>query len=51
MAYEPAEEAAADEFASKLLLQSMEREWRSLKARYEKFDEFRRLILRDLGAA
>lgn len=50
MAYEPLDEIVHDDIASKVLLQSMEREWRQLKARYERFAEFRSLILGDLGA-
>jgi hypothetical protein len=48
MAYEPATEVAADEFASKVVMQAMEREWRSLRRRYERFSEFRQLVLNDL---
>lgn len=53
MAYEPLDEIVRDDIASKVLLQSMEREWRLLRARYERFAEFREMILRDLqeGAA
>jgi hypothetical protein len=50
MVYEPAADVAADEFASKVALQAMEREWRSLRKRYERFAEFRDLVLRDLQA-
>lgn len=49
MAYEPLDEIVRDDIASKVLLAAMEREWRQLKARYEKFAEFRSLVLRDLG--
>lgn len=47
--YEPAEEIARDDIATKVLLASMEREWRALRARYERFAEFRALVLGDLG--
>lgn len=50
MAYEPLSEVVADDIASQILLRSMEREWRLLKARYERFSEFRSIVLRDLGA-
>ena len=50
MAYEPIDEILENEFATKLLLQSMEREWRTLRRRYEKFEEFMALVLRDLQA-
>lgn len=49
MAYEPLDEVVKDDIASQILLRTMEREWRSLKARYERFDEFRALVLGDLG--
>lgn len=51
MAYEPLDEIVRDDIASQVLLRSMEREWRQLKARYEKFAEFRSLVLGDLGDA
>lgn len=50
MVYEPLTEIVTDDLASKVLIQSMEREWRSLRKRYEKFTEFRAMILRDLGS-
>lgn len=46
--YVPTEEALADEFARKLILRDMEREWRLLKRRYEHMREFSDLILSDL---
>jgi predicted RNA-binding protein YlxR (DUF448 family) len=46
--YVPTEEAMADEFARKLVLRDMEREWRLLKRRYEHMREFADLILSDL---
>lgn len=49
MAYEPLDEIVHDDIASKVLMASMEREWRQLKARYERFGEFRALVLGDLG--
>jgi hypothetical protein len=48
MVYEPAAVVAADEVGSRILLASMEREWRLLRQRYERFAEFRELVLRDL---
>lgn len=48
MAYEPLTEILEDEIATKILLQSMEREWRTLRKRYERFEEFRQIVLRDL---
>lgn len=49
MAYEPLSEIVHDDIASKVLMASMEREWRTLRARYERFAEFRQMILGDLG--
>jgi hypothetical protein len=51
MVYEPLPEVLGDELASKVLLASMEREWRVLRKRYEQFAEFRAMVLADLGAA
>lgn len=51
MAYEPLDEIVRDDITSKVLMASMEREWRQLRARYERFAEFRALVLGDLGAA
>lgn len=50
MVYEPLPEILGDDLATKVLLSSMEREWRSLRKRYEKFEQFRDLVLRDLQA-
>lgn len=49
MAYQPSDVVVKDDIASKVLLQSMEREWRALKKRYERFAEFRDLVLGDLA--
>lgn len=49
--YEPVEKVAGDEFARRLVLNEMEREWRTLRRRYEQFEEFTSLVLKDLGAA
>lgn len=46
--YEPAEEVAADPLRRALVLRDMERDWRTLKARYEGFQEFAVMILRDI---
>lgn len=42
--YEPAEAIVRDEFKTKLLLQQMEREWETLRRRYEEFHEFWQLV-------
>jgi hypothetical protein len=47
-AYRSAEEIAEDPFLLKLHLQNMEREWRALREKYQKFSEFAEMILRDL---
>lgn len=48
-AYEPVNEILEDELATRVLMNSMRREWRALKRRYERFAEFRALVLGDLG--
>src|SRR5258708_39882202 len=48
--YEPLPEVLGDDLATKVLLQSMEREWRQLRKRYEKFSEFTQIVLRDLSS-
>lgn len=45
--YKPADEVANDPFLSRLLMQEMEREWRQLKARFERFAEFWFMVNRD----
>jgi len=47
--YDPVEEIIQDDIATQVLLRSMEREWRQLKTRYDRFEEFRAMIQRDLG--
>lgn len=47
-AYEPVEKIAQDPFTRQLVLREMEREWRQLFSRYEKFEEFLSLVLGDL---
>lgn len=49
--YEPVEEVAANELTTKLLLQDMEREWRTLRRRWEGFEQFTALVRRDVDAA
>ena len=49
MAYQPLDEVVENDIATKVLLQSMEREWRSLLKRYERFSEFRDMVLRDVS--
>jgi len=49
--YEPAEKVAQDEMLSKILKADMERDWKTLKKRYEQWDEFRQMVIGDLDAA
>lgn len=49
--YEPTEAAMADPVQKQLILQQMEREWRTFKARYEDLVEFAEMIISDLGGA
>lgn len=46
--YMPTEDALRDDFTRQMVLRDMEREWRSLKRRYEHMAEFAALILNDL---
>jgi hypothetical protein len=47
-AYRTADEIAEDPFLLKLHLQNMEREWRALRERYDRFAEFAEMIRRDI---
>lgn len=47
--YEPSEEVAQDPFMRTMVLRDMERDWRTLRARYGHFEEFVELITRDIG--
>jgi hypothetical protein len=49
--YEPVERIATDDFARKLLLTSMEREWKQLFDRYKEFEEFLSIVNTDIGSA
>ena len=48
--YIPTEEAMVDPFASKLLLQEFEREWKAFRTRYEHLAEFAATIRKDIAA-
>ncbi|WP_031465986.1 hypothetical protein [Sciscionella sediminilitoris] len=50
-AYQPSGEIAENQFTRELVLRDMEREWRQLKRRYEAFEEFTQLVLREMSAA
>ncbi len=47
--YVPVRQAMSDEFTRKLVLADMEREWKSLRRRYQHMAEFAALVMRDLG--
>jgi hypothetical protein len=47
--YEPVERFTSDDFARKLLLSSMEREWKQLFDRYKEFEEFLALVVADVA--
>ena len=49
--YEPIERVATDDFSRKLLLASMEREWKQLFDRYKEFEEFLVLVNTDVRSA
>lgn len=47
-AYRPAEEIAENPMMRELLLRSMERDWKALRRRYGHFEDFTKLVMRDL---
>jgi hypothetical protein len=47
--YRPADEVVADPLATKILLADMEREWRTLRRRYQDFKEFWQMVSASLG--
>lgn len=47
--YEPIDKVKTDAFTRRIVLQSMEREWRQLYDRYEQFEEFLSLVSGDLA--
>lgn len=49
--YEPLENVVEDAVMTKILMADMQREWQQLKRRYDHFEEFRRMIRRDMGEA
>lgn len=46
--YVPTDQVIADDLTRQVVLREMEREWRSLLARYEHFEEFLGLVSQDL---
>ena len=49
--YEPTEDVMTDDLARQIVLQNMEREWRTLQARYGDLVEFGEMIRASLSAA
>lgn len=49
--YEPSEEVAENPFSRELVLREMERDWRQLRQRYERFAEFTEMIRRSIEDA
>lgn len=49
--FDPVEEVVEDPFRRQLTLNTMEREWKALLARYQEFEEFLSLVRRDVGDA
>jgi hypothetical protein len=50
-AYQPAEKVAEDPLMKRIVLADMEREWRALKRKYERFAEFADMVRNDLEEA
>lgn len=48
--YLPTEDVAQDDFTRKLVLRQAEREWLSLKRRYEHLSEFMEMVQRDVAS-
>lgn len=49
-AYQPAEEVADDPLTRAIVLRDMERDWKQLRSRYERFAEFVAMVKRDVEA-
>ncbi len=47
-AFERAEDLVRDEFSARLVMADMQREWKTLKRRYEDFEEFWLLVREDV---
>jgi hypothetical protein len=50
-AYRPTDDILDDPMLTQMLLGDMKREWQTLRRRYERFVEFRELVLADLEAS
>ena len=46
--YDPTEEVLANPLTRELAFREMERDWKSLKRKYEEFEEFAELVLSDM---
>lgn len=49
--YKPVDEVVADEFLTRLVMRDMERDWKTLRRRYERFSEFWQMVEGDVGEA
>lgn len=49
--YKPVDEVTSDPVLTEIVRRDMEREWRQLKARYDRFKEFSEMVLQDLNPA
>lgn len=49
--YKPTDEVVTDPFLARLVLADMEREWKALRTRYERFQEFWQMVDREAKAA
>lgn len=49
--FEPVEKVLQDPFMRQLRMRDMEREWTTLRRKYEEFEEFSEMVRRDLGDA
>lgn len=47
-AYRPAEEVAGNPILNEILLRAMEREWKTLRRRYGHYEDFAKMVQRDL---
>lgn len=47
--YKPTDEVVHDDIMTELLRRDMEREWRQMKSRWDRFEEFQRMVRADLA--
>lgn len=48
--YEDLDTIIADPIVSEIVLRDMHRQWQALKRRFERFEEFRKMVLADIAA-